>query len=158
MWSINISPEQYHNCSPTECSVLLPALVRSTHFSTCTKYSNYIESQDGRQLLPQLFVRTVTAHYTQLFPNGHRILAAGSVDHFPNFLLRPWCFPATDNTHRSWSCSWSFSCGRQPVDQFVLVSVLPLGTITKFIFLLFFGLTITFSFSYGILSNERTGL
>jgi hypothetical protein len=38
----------------------------------------------------------------------------------------------------------SSSCGRQTVDQFVLVSGLPLGPMTRFIFLFFFRLTITF--------------
>jgi hypothetical protein len=40
--------------------------------------------------------------------------------------------------------SWSSSCGRQTVDQFVLVSGLPLGPMTRFIFLFFFKLKITF--------------
>jgi hypothetical protein len=33
-------------------------------------------------------------------------------------------------THKSWN--WSSSCGRQPVDQFVLVSGSPLGPMTRF--------------------------
>jgi hypothetical protein len=38
----------------------------------------------------------------------------------------------------AWSWSWSSSCGRQSVDQFVLVSGLPLGPMTRFYLSLLF--------------------
>jgi hypothetical protein len=41
-------------------------------------------------------------------------------------------FTVSFETPPTWSWSWSSSCGRQSVDQFVWVSGLPLGPLTRF--------------------------
>jgi hypothetical protein len=52
----------------------------------------------------------------------------------------------------------SLSCGRRPVDQFVLVSGSPLGFMTRFYPCVFFSDNCFVVLSVGTLSDERTGL
>jgi hypothetical protein len=59
--------------------------------------------------------------------------------------------------HMPWS--WSYSCGRQSVDQCVWVSGLPLGPLTRcYLALLSSCLTVTLFCFQCVLSDEKTGL
>jgi hypothetical protein len=65
----------------------------------------------------------------------------------------PYLYPPRNRLAQLYPRSWSFSCGRQSVDQFVWVSGLPLGPLTRFYLVL-----LSSSDNYFILLSKASSL